>query len=599
MIPEATLRELQDRLSIVDLIGGYISLKKVGRNFKALCPFHAEKTPSFMIYPDKQFFICYGCGVGGDLVTFVMKHERLEFIEAVELLAEKAGMEIPRGAGPAGSSRRSPELYRAHELAARFYQRLLQEDPEAEEARGYLRKRGLEPPIWQEFGLGFAPHRWDALVELANREGISGSVLERAGLAAARESGEGLPAGQAGWYDRFRGRVLFPIWDSRGRVIAFGGRLYQERAEGPKYLNSPETELYVKGRILYGLHLAASKIRERDFCIVVEGYLDVVTPFQHGVRNVVASMGTSLTEAQVKLLRRLTHNVVIVYDGDAAGEAATLRGLDLFLEAEMRVKVAVLPQGTDPDSLIRNHKVEAFARCLQESQDLFDYRLGLLTRQFDPRETEGRIRICQDFLPTLKRVPNAIQRAEYIRRLAEILALDEKVLWIEMERTRVDRSGGQPAARLETVGPAPVSTVSAEEGLAGLLLEDPGLGAQLQGQLDLQDLQDPQVREMISWLLENTGLGADSAGRTFLNGRPRGAGDWENRMARWMAWADSTQEKDKAFWELLERIRSRRHRMTLDELRELIRKAEETGDAQTAARLLSDFNRLMKEQVTR
>lgn len=604
MIPESALREIQDRLNIVDLIGGYVSLKKTGRNFKGLCPFHAEKTPSFLIYPDKQFFICYGCGVGGDLVTFVMKHEKMEFVEAVDLLAEKAGVEVPRSAGEAGSARKNQALYRAHDLAAGFYQRLLRESPEAEEARGYLRKRGLEIPIWQEFGLGWAPPRWDALVHLAAQEGIPGSVLEQAGLAAARESltphGEGDPSGsERGWYDRFRGRVIFPIWDSRGRVIAFGGRLYQERAEGPKYLNSPETELYVKGRILYGLHLAAAPIREKDFCIVVEGYLDVVTPFRHGIRNVVASMGTSLTEPQVRILRRLTRHVVMVYDGDAAGEAATLRGLELFLEAEMRVKVAVLPSGTDPDSLIRNHGVEAFTRCLQESKDLFDYRLGLLTRQYSPREMEGRIRICQDLLPTLKKVPNAIQRAEYIRRLSEILALDEKVLWAEMERIRPARGSRPAEVRMETPGSVPVSAVSAEELLAGLLLEDPGLSRQLDGRLDVKDLQDSQVRELVSWLLENQGLGAVSAGRAFLNERSRIEGDWENRMARWMAWADSTQEKEKALGELLERMRRQRHRVTLEELRESIRKAEEAGDAEVASRLLSDFNRLMKEQVAR
>ena len=592
MISETVLREIQDRLNLVEVIGGYVSLKKTGRNFKGLCPFHSEKTPSFLIYPDKQFFICYGCCVGGDLVTFAMKVEKLEFLEAVELLAEKAGVEIPRSSGAGGASRRNPELYRAHELAAQFYQKLLQESPEAEEARGYLSKRGLEESTWREFGLGFAPQRWDGLVQRTAEEGISGSVLEAAGLAVARESG-------GGWYDRFRARVIFPIWDSRGRVIAFGGRLYQERAEGPKYLNSPETELYVKGKLLYGLHRATPQIREKDFCIVVEGYVDVVTPFQHGIRNVVASMGTSLTDSQVKLLRRLTRHVVMVYDGDAAGEAATLRGLDLFLEAEMRVKVAVLPAGTDPDSLIRHHGVEAFTRCLQESKDLFDYRLGLLMKQYSPREMEGRIRICQDLLPTLKRVPNTIQRADYIRRLAELLALDEKVLWAEMERVRTDRVSGPVETRVRTAEAISISAVSAEEGLAGLLLEDPARSSQLEGQLDLRDLQDPQVREVVSWLIENAGLAPGLAGRSFLNGQARGAGDWENRMAHWRAWADSTLEKDKTLAELLGRIRDRRHRMTLEELRESIRKAEETGDSETATRLLTDFNRLVKEQRVR
>ncbi len=583
MSRDAALQEFQDRLSIVEVIGGYVALRKTGRNFKALCPFHPEKTPSFVIYPEKQFFICYGCGAGGDVFTFVMKQEHLEFPEAVELLAQKSGLPAPRmRGGPRGADSLAP-LLQAHECAARFYEEQLASSPGAQEAREYLKKRGLQPETWKMFQVGFAPDRWEALVSHAGEQGVSAEILERAGLAIRRERGEGC-------YDRFRGRVLFPIWDARGRVIAFGGRVLAE-AEGPKYLNSPETELYVKGRVLYGFHLAVPQIREQDFCIVVEGYLDVATPYQHGFRNVVASMGTSLTEHQVQLIRRHTKHVVMVYDGDYAGQAATLRGLDLLLEAEMRVKVAVLPGGSDPDSLIREQGLEAFARVLRESKELFDYKLGQLTRQFNPRELEGRIGICQEMLPTLKRVPNAIQRGDYIRRLAESLGVAEGLLWTELGRVKLQPGIWRSAAMSEGPAPAPVEPIRPEELLAGLLLEEPGRIAQLDGQLEPPDLQDPGVQELVGWLFtrwREGDLPADH--RAALGWRP----GQEGRVARWLAAADSVQEKERVMEDLVERIRRERRRSSVEDLRGALQEAERGGNDAEVSRLISQINQLVR-----
>ena len=593
MIPEATLREIQDRLSIVEVVGGYVSLRKAGRVFKALCPFHAEKTASFVVYPEKQFFICYGCGAGGDAFTFVMKQERLEFSEAAELLAEKAGVEIAQGGGRAGGRKQSQELFQAQEIAAAFFQDQLKNAPEAEAARTYLEKRGLNPAAWDVFRLGYAPSRWDGLLQHAGKAGLTPQVLEKGGLVMARGGGEG-------WYDRFRDRVMFPVSDVRGRVIAFTGRVFREGDDGPKYMNSPETDLYVKGRVLYGLNLAAPAIREKDFCIVVEGNLDMIMPYLHGIHNVVAPMGTSLTEAQIKLLQRYTRNVVIVYDGDAAGEAATLRGLDLCLEAEMRVKIAALPAGMDPDSLIRKQGVEAFAGVLQKSRDLFDYRIELLLRQYDPKEMEGRIRICQDLLPTLKRVPNAIQRGEYVRRLAEILGLDERVLWTELERVRLDRSPVQAGRAAAAPEPVRTSAMSPEELLAGLLLEDPERAVQLQGQLDPEDLQDSQVRQLVGWMIERADhpeTPGDS--RAFLSSLSESSGEWESRIARWLAWADSMQEKERTFSDVVEKIHALKRQAEMEKIRSSIRQAEESGDHETALRLTSEFQRMQGRAVAR
>ncbi|MBI3332737.1 MAG: DNA primase [Candidatus Omnitrophica bacterium] len=572
MIAEQTVHEIQEHLDIIEVIGGYISLKKAGRNFKALCPFHPEKSPSFMVYPQKQFFICYGCHAGGDLISFVMRFEHLEFPEAVRILAEKAGVPVPQAAADRPAVH--PDLYRAHEVAARYYHELLVKSAEGERARAYLKGRGVDPAAWEVFSLGYAPDRWDGLLTLGQQEDLTPQILEKAGLAIPREGG-------SGWYDRFRSRVIFPIWDGRGRVIAFGGRVLEDAA-GPKYMNSPETELYVKGRVLYGLHLAAPQIRERDFCIVVEGYMDLVSPYQHGIRNVVASMGTSLTIDQVKLIRRHTKNVVMVYDGDYAGEMATLRGLDLFLEAEMRVKVAGLPGGLDPDSMIKSQGVQAFIRAIQESQDLFDYKLGLLKKRFDPKQLEGRIQICQEMLPTIKRVPSPIQRGEYVKRLSELAGVDEALLWSELKRVKLD-APWRPAAMEEA---HPRAAMTAEDLLAGLLLERPDRLVQLEGRLDPQDLQDLQVRRLVTWLMEGE----------MTNRFPRGSEEWESRIARWLAHADAiaVEEKERALDEVLQRIKENQRRAYMEGLKGSIRRAEEAGDEAKTTELVLEYNRFMK-----
>lgn len=584
MIPAGEVRDLQDRLSIVDLIGGYLPLKKAGRNFKALCPFHPEKTPSFMVYSEKQFFICYGCGVGGDAIAFVMKHEKVEFTEAVEILAQKAGVPAPQVSG-GRPSKESADLLRAHEVAVRFFRETLM-SAEGEEARAYLKKRSLQPSTWEAFLVGCAPARWDGLLAAAAKEGLAPEVLERAGLAIPRDGGQG-------WYDRFRSRVMFPIWDSRGRVIAFGGRVLE--GDGPKYMNSPETELYIKGKVLYGLHLAAPEIRQKDFCVVVEGYMDMVTPFQHGFRNVVASMGTALTDQQVRLIRRHTRNVVIVYDGDFAGQSATLRGLDLCLEQEMRVKVAVLPGGSDPDSLIREQGAERFAQVLKESKELFDYKLGMLTAKFDPAQLEGRVRICQEMLPTIKRVPNAIQRGDYVKRLAEELKVEERLLWTEMDRVKAD-STWKPAAAAAPAA-AGMPSIRPEEELVGLLLEDLRRVEQVAGRLDLEEIGDPEVREVLGRLMELSSEGSLPADhREVLSGWQAESGERGNRLARWLAWADSIQEKERALDGVLEKIRKEGQRSVGDRILKELKRASELGDEGEKDRLIAEYTQLIKNR---
>ncbi|MDD5027638.1 MAG: DNA primase, partial [Candidatus Omnitrophica bacterium] len=338
-IPENILDDILARVDIVEIISGFLPLKKAGRNFKACCPFHHEKTASFMVSPDRQIYHCFGCGESGNAFKFLMRYERLDFPEAVEALARKAGVVLPRDETPGPkSSGLSTQVYRINELAANFYSANLN-SPAGLRAKEYLLKRTVRPETISALKLGFASDSWDGLLNYLRSKGASLGLLEKSGLAIAKEGG--------GFYDRFRNRIIFPIFDIKGRVLGFGARVLDNTL--PKYVNSPETAVYTKGKNLYGFNLAKDGIRENDFVVIVEGYLDFILPFQEGLKSITASLGTALTIEQARFLKRYTHNVVMVYDADTAGELATLRSLDIFIEEEMNVRVVSLPKGLDPD----------------------------------------------------------------------------------------------------------------------------------------------------------------------------------------------------------------------------------------------------------
>ena len=350
MISETIINQILDKVNIADIISGYIPLRRAGRNFKANCPFHHEKTPSFMVSPDKQIFHCFGCGAGGNVFGFLMKYERLEFPEAVQLLADKLGIEIPRSSAPPEERSEISKIHSANDAAANFYHYTLLKMEHGKAACEYLKKRGVTEECIKRLKLGYAPPEWDSLFNHAKRKGLDHKILEKSGLA--------LPGREGGFYDRFRHRIIFPIHNHKGQVIGFGARVLDETL--PKYINSPETPVYNKGSHLYGLNLAAEHIKQKDFVIVVEGYLDFLTPFQAGIGNIVASLGTALTQDQVRLLKRFTKNITMVFDADSAGESASLRGLDIAVGEDMNAKVAALPQGYDPDKFTRELGADKF-----------------------------------------------------------------------------------------------------------------------------------------------------------------------------------------------------------------------------------------------
>ncbi|WP_024689688.1 DNA primase [Pseudomonas tremae] len=421
LIPQSFIDDLLNRTDIVDVVSSRVQLKKSGKNYSACCPFHKEKTPSFSVSPDKQFYYCFGCGAGGNALGFIMDHDNLDFPQAVEDLAKAAGMEVPREQGVKGQKPRQPTdspLYPLLTAAAEFYRQALKSHPSRKAAVDYLKGRGLSGEIARDFGLGFAPPGWDNLYKHLSSDSLQQKVMIDAGLLI-----ENAETGKR--YDRFRDRVMFPIRDSRGRVIAFGGRVLGD--DKPKYLNSPETPVFHKGQELYGLFEARKFNRNLDEIIVVEGYMDVIALAQQGLRNAVATLGTATSEEHLKRLFRVVPNVLFCFDGDQAGRNAAWRALEATLsnlQDGRRARFLFLPEGEDPDTLVRSEGTDAFkARINQHAQPLADYFFEQLTKESDPRSLEGKAHMATLAAPLIDKVPGANLRTLMRQRLTEITGL--------------------------------------------------------------------------------------------------------------------------------------------------------------------------------
>ncbi|HEY8393343.1 MAG TPA: DNA primase [Thermaerobacter sp.] len=504
-LDEHVIEEIRARVDIVEVISDYVPLRRAGKNFVGLCPFHQERTPSFTVSPDKQMFYCFGCQTGGDVFTFLMKREGWSFPEAVAELARRAGVALPeRPASPEDRRRRDEreQLLRVLELAADFYRHVLR-SPAGEPARAYLASRGIDEVTIERFGLGYAPDRWDALLQAMSRRGVPVGLLERAGLVQRRAGGQG-------YYDRFRHRVMFPIRDPRGRVVGFGGRALGE-AE-PKYLNSPETPVFNKRRLWFGLDLARVRLRETGVAVVVEGYMDAIAIDRAGIGYAaVASLGTSLSEEQVDLLARYADTVVIAYDGDTAGQRATLRGLELFAEADVEVRVAELPPGRDPDDVLRSDGPDALHRFIENAVPLVEFQFRRVLREHDTTSVRGRAAAVAALAPWLARVRSEVERAEYLRRYAAALGVDEATLWREVRRAERSRarkrvmkvpggSGGNNVQRFRhnnrrvMCNEIPPAVGRAERGLLAFWLQYPQWRATIAARLEPDDWQTPAHR---------------------------------------------------------------------------------------------------------
>ncbi|MBU4343330.1 MAG: DNA primase [Candidatus Omnitrophica bacterium] len=489
-IPEHILNEIQDRCDIVEVISSYIPLKQAGRNFKASCPFHHEKTPSFVVSPDKQIYHCFGCNSGGNVFNFIKEYEKIDFIDAVKMLAQKTGIKLPEYKEKTDeASSIVSSIHSINDIAANFYSGLLERSQGLSELRRYIEKRGLEEATIKKFRLGYADSSWRSFVDYLSKRGIKEDLSAKAGLI--------LRGKDSSYYDLFRSRLIFPIFDVRGRVLGFGARVMDESL--PKYINSPETIVYKKSQHLYGLNLAKACIREKGFAIVSEGYLDVITCHQYGINNAISSLGTALTVEQIRLLKRYTHNVVMVFDADEAGEMAALRGLDLFLQEGMNVKVATLEKGHDPDSFIRKFGPRGFNSEVKSAKGLFVYKLNILRNRLDFDEPESKAEIVREMLSTISKVRNAVIKAEYVRMLSHELSINEDAVWQELRKTK--KNVNKYESRTTDDGRRTTIKISpAEKILVRLMLEDMAVVNIVRNNLKPFDFKNSEVRHLVEKL---------------------------------------------------------------------------------------------------
>jgi len=489
LIPEEVVQEVLLRADIVDVIGDYVQLKRTGANAKGLCPFHQEKTPSFNVNPAKGFFHCFGCHESGNVFRFLMQHGQMTFPEAVRFLAARYGVRLPEASTQQRQQESLSPLYELHKAAATFFHEYLLRDPAAQAARAACRQRQLTQDVVVRFGLGYAPAARNTLYQAMQKQGFSHDLLLQSGLAVMRED-------QPGAYDRFRHRLMFPIHDRLERPIAFGGRTLEgrEAVHVPKYLNSPETPIFHKGRLLYGFALAKLTLRQHGQALIVEGYTDVIACHRQGVTHAVGTLGTALTEHHVGLLKGVVKEVVLVFDGDAAGGAATERSIGLFLDAGMRVRVVTLPEGEDPDSFLRQHTGEEFLRYVNDAVSFVDYLLTRAGRFSDFRNPAGQADCVDRLLPLLRKIENEVERWGYVALVAERLGVPPEVLKqkIAPPQTLQRRTPYQPSAR--SMRPPSPTQIPPEYVLLQTLCNDLRLLDQVQHQITLEDFDDADLR---------------------------------------------------------------------------------------------------------
>ncbi len=567
---------------IVEIITQYIPLKRAGRHFKACCPFHQEKSPSFMVQPEKQLYHCFGCGVGGDVISFVMRHENMTFPEALKHLADRAHIVLPERRGVREDTGQKEKMYEVCQLAANFYHELLMKDAGAD-ARAYLAKRKISEAIILEFKLGWAPPEWRTLHDFLKRKGHPEALLKQAALIQQSPKGN--------YYDTFRGRLMFPIQSLQNKVIAFGGRIIAA-TEGPKYLNSPETPIFSKRRELFGLNFA-KKFIDRDWpnLILVEGYMDFLALYQHEFKNAVATLGTALGEDHVRLMKRFVEEVIVVYDGDKAGEAASLRGLEILLEGGMQVKLVDLPRGEDPDDFLLKHGAEAFSGLLKNAKDFFDYKLKIMLDRYPRKDTLGLTKISREMLETFLKIKNTVVLSEYFKRLSSALQVDENSLRTEFSHLN-KRGAVVPREKESPEAATPAETPPAKEELLlfVLMAEVPPLCEQACEELKVTDFKAPESQKIFRYLQETSEQGK----KCYLSGLLNHIEDsrYREQLVAVMATLDESAERKQVLEDCIKRIKKEQVILRLETLKRLIAEAEQKGDTSQAQTHTHEYQEL-------
>lgn len=550
---DSTLEEIKDRLDIVDFISEYVNLKKAGQNWKGLCPFHTEKTPSFTVSPAKQIFHCFGCGSGGDIFTFLSRHESLSFPEALKVLADRAGVTLKSSHKGAVKTGEKEKLLSIHRDAAAFFSQQL---PKNGPASAYLKKRGIDSGGQKQFSLGYAPKSWNALLSFLERKGHRGEILKKSGLVTQ---------GTKGRYDTFRDRIMFPIFDLQGEIIAFGGRSID--GSEPKYLNSPETPIFNKRRVIYGLNFARDSIRTEGYALFMEGYLDVITAHLGGFANAIAPLGTALTPEHARLVKRFTGKVMLAFDSDAAGVKAVKSAANILIESDLDVNVLPIPDNEDPDSFLRTRGREEFEKLLEQPLTIIDFFV---------RHGKDRRVMSRDALETIAKVPDKVLQGDYIKALAEKLNVEEKYVREEFQRikTRPQRGYQKPGAGTK---PGPKRKPLDEVYIIQLLLHLPEKVEEVCSILSNEDFEDQTIRNIFKKMKD---------GAKDLNALLSGAQGEEKNFLTEMSVESSFENPEKVLGDCIKRFLDKKRNVMMKDLDRTIKDAESRKDTGLVTKLL-------------
>jgi len=576
-ISDEIINKISEQTDIVEVISEYLPLKKAGKNYKALCPFHEERTPSFIVSPEKQLFHCFGCGVGGNVFTFLMKWEKISFPEAVRMLGEKLGIPISveeeKGEVP------KKEFYQINESVANFFQGELRKNKVAQD---YLKRRGFSEKTLDTWKVGYAPAS-RVFLSFCKKKGISLERLRDLGL---------LSLGKEDWYAYFRERIIFPIFTPQGRICGFGGRVLD--SSSPKYLNSPQSPVFDKGRVLYGLNFSKEAIGKEKAVVLVEGYTDAITLYQGGIRNVVASLGTSLTVSQARLIKRYADEVFIAYDQDKAGIAATLRGIDLLLEADLKVRIISLPRGMDPAEFLDKKGAKLFVKEKDKAISYFDYRVNLEIGQSSFLEPEDKLRVVNALFPTLSRVKNLIKLQELIKKLAHRLNIDESLLGMEFEKfKRRQRPPFSPE-----IFKVQNDQEKTEKILLQLMLNSTEVVRVVEEKWDVDYFVDPFYKKIAQRIISLTKNGELSP--SILINRLREE-DASSFISSFSLSDDPFRgiDKKKTALDIIKTLQRNRKQKKIDELRKRIEEGERKGEEEKIKEWLEELTELKKQILLR
>jgi len=483
--------EIKSRINIVDFIGKRVTLKKTGRNYKGLCPFHNEKTPSFIVSTERQTFHCFGCGKGGDILAFVMEYDHVDFVEALEELAEVTGVKLSRRVGDTPEAKLKQKIFEVNHLASEYYQYILTKHKLGKKALDYLKNRGVSEKSVKTFALGYSPNSWDTLSAYLRKKGYDDALLATAGLTIGRSGG--------GYYDRFRGRVMFTLKDHRGNVVGFSGRVLDPAAKEAKYINTSETPVYIKGNVLYGLDVTKSAIQKENEAIVMEGELDLISSFQEGISNVVAIKGSALTEGHVNLIRRYTERLAFALDSDMAGDAASRRGIEIADRAGLDMRVVILPSGKDPDDAVRENPA-AVKKAIKNAIPIYDYFISSAVKRFDATSAFGKKKVGEELLPIVAKIENPIVQGHYIKKIARAIDSSEEAIAESMRR--LEKVAGPGAAKGAKQEEATTRFQKLETYVLALVLQGKTaeLFEELSGKVNPTDIANPAVAKILTQL---------------------------------------------------------------------------------------------------